>query len=55
MSDAELEAFRANPDWRLAVALREIDDRGKVPGAVVPGLDAYRLELSGVVAARLAR
>jgi predicted HD phosphohydrolase len=55
MSGAELEAFRANSDWRLAVALREIDDRGKVPGAVVPGLDAYRLELSGVVAARLAR
>jgi predicted HD phosphohydrolase len=55
MSDAEIDAFRVNPDWRLAVAVREIDDRGKVPGAVVPGLDSYRSELSGVVAARLAQ
>jgi predicted HD phosphohydrolase len=55
MSDAEIEAFRANPDWRLAVTLREIDDRSKVPGAVVPDLDAYRPALHDVVAARLAR
>ena len=55
MSDAEIDAFRVNPDWRLAVALREIDDRGKVPGAAVLGLDSYRLELSGVVVARLAQ
>jgi predicted HD phosphohydrolase len=53
MSAAELEAFRSHPDWRLAVALREIDDRGKVPGAVVPDLEAYRAELGEVVAARL--
>jgi predicted HD phosphohydrolase len=50
MTPAEVEAFRANPDWGLAVALREIDDRGKVPGAVVPGLDAYRDELRTAVA-----
>ncbi len=55
MSDAEVAAFRANPDWRLAVTLREIDDRSKVPGAVVPGLDSYRSELRYVVAARLAQ
>ncbi|MBV9603867.1 MAG: hypothetical protein JO027_02100 [Solirubrobacterales bacterium] len=55
MSEAEIEAFKANPDWPLAVALREIDDRGKVPGAVVPGLEAYRPELGEVVEARLAR
>jgi predicted HD phosphohydrolase len=53
MSAAEVESFRANPDWRLAVALREIDDRGKVPGAEVPGLDAYHAELRAVVSARL--
>jgi predicted HD phosphohydrolase len=50
MSAAETEAFRANPDWRLAIALREIDDRGKVPGASVPDLDAYRADLREVVA-----
>jgi len=55
MSVAEVEAFRANPDWRLAVTLREIDDRSKVPGAVVPDLDAYRPALRDVVAARLTR
>jgi len=54
MSTAEVEAFRTEPDWPLAVSLREIDDRGKVPGAVVPGLDAYRTDLHAVVAARLA-
>ena len=54
MSPEEVEAFQAEPDWRLAVSLREIDDRGKVPGAVVPGLDAYRADLHEVVAARLA-
>ena len=36
------------------MALREIDDRGKVPGADVPDLDAYRPELRALVAARLA-
>jgi predicted HD phosphohydrolase len=55
MSDTEIKAFRCHPDWPLAVALREIDDRGKVPGAVVPGLDSYRPDLSAVVATRLAR
>ena len=53
MSDDEIEAFRANPDWPLAVRLREIDDAGKVPGAVVPDLECYRDDLLGVVAARL--
>jgi predicted HD phosphohydrolase len=54
MSPAEVEAFRSHPDWRLALKLREIDDRGKVPGAEVPGLEDYRGELSEVVSARLA-
>jgi hypothetical protein len=40
-------------DWRQAVELRLIDDRGKVPGLAVPGIDAYRPRLTTVVAARL--
>ena len=44
-------AFRRNPTGALAVALREIDDRGKVPGVEVPGLDAYRVALTVVVGA----
>jgi predicted HD phosphohydrolase len=52
MSEAELAAFRAVPGWCEAVQLRLIDDRGKVPGAHVPGLEAYRDELVAVVAAR---
>jgi predicted HD phosphohydrolase len=54
MTPDEVEAFRSHPDWRLALTLREIDDRGKVPGAEVPGLEDYRAELSEVVTARLA-
>ncbi len=52
MSDDEVAAFRAHPDWQLALKLREIDDQGKVPGADVPGLEAYRPELAQVVSAR---
>jgi len=54
MTGSEVKAFESQPDWRLAVALRTIDDRGKVPGAVVPSLEAYRGLLGRVVAARLA-
>jgi predicted HD phosphohydrolase len=50
MTDDETARFRAHPDWRLAVQLREYDDRGKVPGAAVPGVDAYRTDLIQVVA-----
>jgi predicted HD phosphohydrolase len=50
MSDSEIAAFRARPDWELAVALRRIDDRGKVVGLEVPHLDAYRELLGRVVA-----
>ena len=50
MNEAEIAAFRAHPDWRLALQLREIDDRGKVPGADVPELDDYREDLRMVVA-----
>ncbi len=54
MSEAEVAAFRANPDWQQAVQLRLIDDLGKVPGLEVPDIDSYRTELATVVAATLA-
>jgi predicted HD phosphohydrolase len=53
MDDAEVTAFRANPDWEQAVSLRVIDDLGKVQGLAVPEIDSYRLELTTVVAATL--
>jgi predicted HD phosphohydrolase len=49
MTPSEVTAFRASPDWRLAVELREIDDQGKVPGARVPDLEDYRDDLLQVV------
>ena len=51
MSADEVRAFRAQPDWELAVRLRRIDDLGKVPGAEVPGIDSYRVVLARVVEA----
>jgi gamma-butyrobetaine dioxygenase len=42
MTEAEQEAFRAEPGWEDAVALRRWDDRAKEPDLVVPDLDAYR-------------
>ena len=51
MSAEEVERFRAEPKWEEAVALRRIDDRGKVEGAQVPGLASYRALLARVVAA----
>jgi predicted HD phosphohydrolase len=51
MSPDEVRAFQAQPDWRLAVRLREIDDLGKVPGAAVPGIDHYRPLLARVTEA----
>lgn len=48
MTDAEVRDFEAHPDHRLAVRLREIDDRGKLPGLIVPGLDRYRTDLLAV-------
>jgi predicted HD phosphohydrolase len=51
MSAEEIETFRRSPDWQLAVALRRIDDLGKVAGLVVPELEAYRDTLLRVVEA----
>jgi predicted HD phosphohydrolase len=51
MDDEEVAAFRGHPDWKRAVALRLIDDRGKLVGLDVPAIDTYRSELTCVVAA----
>jgi predicted HD phosphohydrolase len=51
MSEAEVAKFRLNADWQQAVALRLIDDQGKLPGVAVPELDSYRTELTAVATA----
>jgi predicted HD phosphohydrolase len=53
MGEWELVAFRSHPDWRLALALRELDDRAKVPGALVPPLSDYSGDLRTLIARRL--
>jgi predicted HD phosphohydrolase len=52
MTEVEQIEFRGHPDWRLAIELRRFDDLAKVPGAAVPGLDAYREDLAGAARAR---
>jgi len=52
MNEQELAQFRSNPDWRLALKLREVDDRGKVRGADVPGLEEYRDDIAAAAAQR---
>lgn len=49
MDAAEVAAAEAAPDWARAVRLRRWDDAAKVPGERVPGLDAYRDVLRGLV------
>ena len=49
MSPAEVERFRGNADWAQAVALRRIDDRGKIVGLEVPAVETYRGMLMRVV------
>ncbi len=41
MSQAELQWFESLAHWESMVVLRRADDGAKVPGAVVPALDAY--------------
>jgi predicted HD phosphohydrolase len=53
MSPAEVANFESDPDHRLAVQLRRFDDRAKVLGLAVEGLDAYRETLLVVAARRL--
>jgi predicted HD phosphohydrolase len=51
MSPDEVDGFRRSPDWEQAVHLRRIDDRGKIVGLQVPGLESYREKLLRVVEA----
>jgi gamma-butyrobetaine dioxygenase len=44
----EVRAFRSEPHWERAVALRRWDDAAKVPGLAVPGLEHYRPLLEAV-------
>lgn len=54
MSAQEVADFRGRPGWEQAVELRLIDDRGKVAGLRVPGLEAYLDTLARVVRAAAA-
>lgn len=51
MDANEVAAFEHDPDWRAMVSLRRADERAKVPGAVVPGLDHWIPALYRVAAA----
>jgi len=51
MGDREVARFRQRDEWELAVSLRLIDDRGKVVGLQVPGIETHRERLARVVAA----
>jgi phosphonate degradation associated HDIG domain protein len=42
---AEVQEFERQPYWQEAVRLRRYDDRAKVPGLPVPGLEHYRPHL----------
>lgn len=41
MSDAELDEFRANPDWQAALELRRWDDMAKVEDLETPDFDHF--------------
>ena len=49
MGDEEVAAFRAEPGWEAAVALRRWDDEAKVPGAPTREVTAYRDLLAAVL------
>ncbi|MGW1727895.1 HD domain-containing protein [Streptomyces sp. NPDC002306] len=51
MTEAEVAAFEADPDFEAAVALRRADDAGKVIGLRVPGLAHWRPAVERVAAA----
>jgi gamma-butyrobetaine dioxygenase len=52
MDDAEVEAFERRPHHREATQLRRWDDRAKVGGLVVAGIDDYRLLLTSLAESR---
>jgi hypothetical protein len=52
MTDAEVDAFVAQPHWQAMVALRQADDGAKVDDARVPGLDHWVGSIRLLAAAR---
>lgn len=52
MSPEEVHGFEQQPRFRSAVAVRRWDDRAKVPGLSIPGLEHYRLCLEAVLRTR---
>jgi gamma-butyrobetaine dioxygenase len=48
-SAAEAREFEQNPHYQAAVRLRGWDDRAKIPGLAVPGLEHYRPRLETVL------
>jgi len=48
-SSDEQAAFRAEPRWEAALALRRWDDAAKVPGLAVPGVEHYRPHLEAAL------
>ena len=42
MSPEEVRVFTQSPYWQSKVRIRIWDDRAKIPGAEVPGLETYR-------------
>ena len=52
MTQQEIRSFEQEPGFRSAVAVRRWDDRAKVPGLAVPGLEHYRKHLEAVLARR---
>jgi predicted HD phosphohydrolase len=52
MDEAEAQAFVVKPHAGDAIALRRADEAAKVPGRIVPGLDAWKPVLEASVVAR---
>lgn len=51
MSDAERTAFEASPHFAAAVAVREYDDRAKIPGLPTPPLGRFWPDLNAALRA----
>lgn len=55
MSRGEISEFEKLPQFEAALKLRHWDDRAKVPGWTVPGLEHYRERLAAALAQGVAR
>ena len=48
-SKKELDEFKSNPDYKLCLEFRKLDDKGKMPSVKVPGLSNYEGILKGII------